>query len=154
VDGLTAAHVEEVVGVSGFLDDLRTCLKNGSFRPLPVRERKIPKPGGSGKLRALATQIRAQPSSRSLSSSAYGDASPWSTLPSSTMALQVPQVPWVQAWGSQMPSRRHASSTVWSSRQVISVPSGSTRTVCLVVAAHLLVVCDRWFTGPGPPRSG
>src|SRR5207244_1325206 len=102
-------------------------------------------------LRALATQIRAQPSSRSLSSSAYGDASPWSTLPSSTMALQVPQVPWVQAWGSQMPSRRHASSTVWSSRQVISVPSGSTRTVCLVVAAHLLVVCDRWFTGPWAP---
>ena len=25
-------------------------LKDGSFRPLPVRERKIPKPGGSGKL--------------------------------------------------------------------------------------------------------
>src|SRR6476659_5252740 len=50
VDGLTAAHVEEVVGLSGFLDDLRTCLKEGSFRPLPVRERKIPKPGGSGKL--------------------------------------------------------------------------------------------------------
>ena len=53
IDGLTAAHVEEVVGVSGFLDDLRTCLKDGSFRPLPVRERKIPKPGGSGKLRKL-----------------------------------------------------------------------------------------------------
>src|SRR6476619_4866569 len=53
VDGLTAAHVEEVVGVSGFLDDLRTCLKDGSFRPLPVRERKIPKPGGSGKVRSL-----------------------------------------------------------------------------------------------------
>ena len=53
VDGLTAAHVEEVVGLSGFLDDLRACLKDGSFRPLPVRERKIPKPGGSGKLRKL-----------------------------------------------------------------------------------------------------
>jgi RNA-directed DNA polymerase len=53
VDGLTAAQVEEVVGLSGFLDDLRTCLKDGSFRPLPVRERKIPKPGGSGKLRKL-----------------------------------------------------------------------------------------------------
>ena len=32
----------------GFLDGLRTQLKDGSFRPLPVRERKIPKPGGSG----------------------------------------------------------------------------------------------------------
>jgi retron-type reverse transcriptase len=37
IDGLTAVHVEEVVGLSGFLDDLRTCLKDGSFRPLPVR---------------------------------------------------------------------------------------------------------------------
>jgi RNA-directed DNA polymerase len=49
VDGVTAACVEETVGVPGFLDDLRAALKDGSFRPLPVRERKIPKPGGSGK---------------------------------------------------------------------------------------------------------
>lgn len=53
VDGLTVTDVEERMGVPGFLDDLRTCLKDGSFRPLPVRERKIPKPGGSGKVRAL-----------------------------------------------------------------------------------------------------
>jgi RNA-directed DNA polymerase len=53
VDGLTVAYVEENVGVSGFLDDLRAAVKDGSFRPLPVRERKIPKPGGSGKVRAL-----------------------------------------------------------------------------------------------------
>ena len=52
-DGITAAWVEEHVGVPGFLDDLRAALKDGSFRPLPVRERKIPKPGGSGKLRKL-----------------------------------------------------------------------------------------------------
>jgi hypothetical protein len=30
--------------VPGFLDDLRAALKDGSFRPLPVRERMIPKP--------------------------------------------------------------------------------------------------------------
>src|SRR5215468_7089511 len=53
VDGITAAWVEEQVGVPGFLDDLRAALKDGSFRPLPVRERLIPKPGGSGKLRKL-----------------------------------------------------------------------------------------------------
>ena len=53
VDGVTAAYVEQVVGVPGFLDDLRAALKDGSFRPLPVRERMIPKPGGSGKLRRL-----------------------------------------------------------------------------------------------------
>jgi len=54
VDGLTVADVEAKVGVSGFLDDLRAQLKQGTFRPLPVRERMIPKPGGSGKLRKLA----------------------------------------------------------------------------------------------------
>jgi RNA-directed DNA polymerase len=53
VDGLTVADVEERVGVPGFLDDLRAAVKDGSFRPLPVRERKIPKPGGSGKVRAI-----------------------------------------------------------------------------------------------------
>jgi RNA-directed DNA polymerase len=53
VDGLTVKLVEERIGVPGFLDDLRAALKDGSFRPLPVRERKIPKPGGSGKLRKL-----------------------------------------------------------------------------------------------------
>lgn len=52
-DGLTVARIENEVGVSAFLDDLRTQVKTGVFRPQPVRERKIPKPGGSGKLRRL-----------------------------------------------------------------------------------------------------
>ena len=38
VDGWTVAAVEETVGVAGFLDDLRAQVKNGSFRPLPVRQ--------------------------------------------------------------------------------------------------------------------
>jgi hypothetical protein len=37
IDGLTLADVEEIVGVRGFLDDLRADLKTGLFRPLPVR---------------------------------------------------------------------------------------------------------------------
>ena len=53
VDRVTVAHVEERIGVPGFLDDLRAHLKEGTFRPLSVRERKIPKPGGSGRLRSL-----------------------------------------------------------------------------------------------------
>jgi hypothetical protein len=53
VDGLTVADVEQHIGVPGFLDDLRARLKAGTFRPLPVRERKIPKPGGSGRFRKL-----------------------------------------------------------------------------------------------------
>ncbi|MEV4183762.1 group II intron reverse transcriptase/maturase [Streptosporangium canum] len=53
VDGLTVADVEHHIGVPGFLDELRTQLKSGAFRPLPVRERLIPKTGGSGKVRHL-----------------------------------------------------------------------------------------------------
>jgi RNA-directed DNA polymerase len=53
VDGLTVAYVEDSIGMPGFLSDLRAQLKTGSFRPLPVRERTIPKPGGSGKVRRL-----------------------------------------------------------------------------------------------------
>jgi RNA-directed DNA polymerase len=39
VDGLTVADVEEIVGVGGFLDDLRADLKTGLFRPLPALSR-------------------------------------------------------------------------------------------------------------------
>jgi len=45
------------VGVPGFLDDLRASLKAGTFRPLPVRERVIPKPGGAGKVRKLGIPV-------------------------------------------------------------------------------------------------
>jgi RNA-directed DNA polymerase len=51
VDGETVYYVETVRGVEVFLDELRSQLKDRSFRPLPVRERMIPKTGG--KLRRL-----------------------------------------------------------------------------------------------------
>jgi RNA-directed DNA polymerase len=57
VDGLTVADVAEQLGVPGFLDDLRASLKAGTFRPLPVRERVIPKPGGAGKVRKLGIPV-------------------------------------------------------------------------------------------------
>ena len=59
VDGLTVPAVEASVGMPGFLDDLRAQLKTGSFGPLPVRERAIPKPGGSGKVRPLGIPTEA-----------------------------------------------------------------------------------------------
>src|SRR6266540_3291780 len=52
-DGLIIARVENEIGIPRFLDELRQSIKAGQFRPQPVRERKIPKPGGSGKLRRL-----------------------------------------------------------------------------------------------------
>lgn len=52
-DGLTVARIEAQMGVEVFLEDIRQALKDGSFRPQRVRERKIPKPGGSGKVRSL-----------------------------------------------------------------------------------------------------
>ena len=42
-------------GVEDFLDELRTSLKDRSFRPLPVRERMIPKPGGKLRRLGIAT---------------------------------------------------------------------------------------------------
>src|SRR3954447_2502862 len=46
VDGQSARHIEQVLGVQRFLDGLREELRSGSFRPLPVKERRIPKRGG------------------------------------------------------------------------------------------------------------
>jgi RNA-directed DNA polymerase len=77
VDGLTVADIEEHVGMPGFLDDLRTSIKDGSFRPLPVRERKIPKPGGSGKVRKLGipTEVANRPFAQAAFGLAAGDVS-------------------------------------------------------------------------------
>ena len=46
VDGQTAVLHRGGKGVEEFLDELRSQLKDRSFRPLPVRERMIPKAGG------------------------------------------------------------------------------------------------------------
>src|SRR3954454_4759140 len=51
VDGDTAYYVEHRLGVQQLLTGLREELRTGSYRPLPVRERMIPKRGG--KLRPL-----------------------------------------------------------------------------------------------------
>jgi RNA-directed DNA polymerase len=51
VDGETAHYVEAVRGVGRFLEELRDEVRSRGFRPLPVRERMIPK--ASGKLRRL-----------------------------------------------------------------------------------------------------
>jgi RNA-directed DNA polymerase len=53
VDGVTVAYIESEIGVPAFLDGVREQLKARTWQPLPVRERKIAKPGGSGKLRSL-----------------------------------------------------------------------------------------------------
>ena len=52
-DGHTVAWIEAQIGIPSFLEWLRTELKAGTYRPEPVRERKIAKPGGSGKVRRL-----------------------------------------------------------------------------------------------------
>ncbi len=55
VDGATAASIVAGVGVGVFLDDLRSALRDRSFRPLPVRERMIPKSGGKLRRLGIAT---------------------------------------------------------------------------------------------------
>jgi RNA-directed DNA polymerase len=58
VDGMTAWHVENTVGVETLVAGLREALKARSFRPLPVRERMIPKPGTSKKRRLGIATVR------------------------------------------------------------------------------------------------
>jgi RNA-directed DNA polymerase len=55
VDGHSAYSIEARVGVEEFLDRLRSRLKDRSFRPVPVRERMIPKPGGKRRRLGIAT---------------------------------------------------------------------------------------------------
>jgi RNA-directed DNA polymerase len=58
VDGQTAYYVEAEVGVEAFLDGLRAELKDRSFRPLPTRERMIPKPGTTKHRRLGISTVR------------------------------------------------------------------------------------------------
>jgi len=58
VDGQTAYYVEAVRGTEEFLAELRVSLKTRSFRPLPVRERTIPKPGTTKRRRLGIATVR------------------------------------------------------------------------------------------------
>ncbi|WP_313905974.1 reverse transcriptase domain-containing protein [Streptomyces malaysiensis] len=58
VDGQTARSVEDGQGVEAFLDEVRSDLKDRSFRPLPVRERMIPKPGTAKRRRLGIPTVR------------------------------------------------------------------------------------------------
>ncbi len=55
VDGRTALSIAATAGVEGFLDTLRAAVKDRSFRPLPVRERLIPKANGKFRRLGIAT---------------------------------------------------------------------------------------------------
>jgi RNA-directed DNA polymerase len=55
VDGRTALSVVALQGVEEFLDGLRNQLKDRSFRPLPVRERMIPKANGTSRRLGIPT---------------------------------------------------------------------------------------------------
>src|SRR6516162_8847683 len=57
VDRRTVSSIAAGQGVEAFLDELRSSVKDRSFRPLPVRERMIPKTGG--KLRRLGIPTEA-----------------------------------------------------------------------------------------------
>ena len=58
VDGATARYIESERGAEAFLSELRADLKDRSFRPLPVRERLIPKPGTTKKRRLGIPTVR------------------------------------------------------------------------------------------------
>jgi len=58
VDGQTAYYVEAEIGVEVFLGRLRAEIKDRSFRPLPARERMIPKPGTTKRRRLGISAVR------------------------------------------------------------------------------------------------
>jgi RNA-directed DNA polymerase len=58
VDGQTAYQIEAEQGVEVFLGRLRTELKDRSFRPIPVRQRMIPKPGTTKRRRLGIATVR------------------------------------------------------------------------------------------------
>ena len=51
IDKATVASIENGIGAGAFLEEIRGLLKSGKFRPVPVRQVRIPKK--SGKLRKL-----------------------------------------------------------------------------------------------------
>ena len=55
VDGVSARYISAVRGEQAFLSELRDELKARSFRPAPVREAMIPKPGGKRRRLGIAT---------------------------------------------------------------------------------------------------
>jgi RNA-directed DNA polymerase len=55
VDGRTAMSISAGTDIEEYLDELRSVLKDRSFRPLPVRERMIPKSGGKLRRLGIAT---------------------------------------------------------------------------------------------------
>ncbi|WP_207954922.1 RNA-dependent RNA polymerase family protein [Saccharopolyspora elongata] len=54
MDGETAHNIESECGVEKFLE-LRTSLKDRSFRPPPARQRAIPKANGKARYLGIAT---------------------------------------------------------------------------------------------------
>lgn len=54
IDGRTRKRVEHY-GVERFLEEIQSSLKDRSFRPMPVRERGIPKRGGKIRYLGIAT---------------------------------------------------------------------------------------------------
>jgi RNA-directed DNA polymerase len=55
VDRRTASSIAAAQGVEVFLDELRSSVKDRSFHPLPVRERMIPKTGGTWRRLGIPT---------------------------------------------------------------------------------------------------
>jgi RNA-directed DNA polymerase len=55
VDAQTAYSIPVDIGEERFLSDVRRDLKTRTFRPLPVRERMIPKAGGKRRRLGIPT---------------------------------------------------------------------------------------------------
>jgi RNA-directed DNA polymerase len=55
VDAVTRYHIEDRMGVIPFLEELRSSLRDGSFRALPVKQAVIPKKNGKVRYLGIPT---------------------------------------------------------------------------------------------------
>lgn len=53
IDGITVRHIQRRIGEQRFLEELRTELRSGAYRPSPSRRKLIPKAGKPGQFRPL-----------------------------------------------------------------------------------------------------
>jgi RNA-directed DNA polymerase len=53
IDGITVKHIQQRIGEQRFLEELRTELRSGAYRPSPSRRKLIPKAGKPGQFRPL-----------------------------------------------------------------------------------------------------
>ena len=116
---MAVVTMEDTVGAARFLIDLRAQLMSGSFRPLPVRERLIPRPGAGEdthtQTRRAASCSRCWPTSACRFSTSTYLHKPWEPggAMSTGLSAQSAPRPWPAEMANRPRRRRFPHSRTW-----------------------------------------